>query len=111
MRARKRLGVTRRGFLGSSALTAGWLACGPVTRAAAVDDSGPAVSAAALAIHGRALVFDGHVHALDREFYFGGSMGDQKPDGYWDLPRARVGGVGALFLSVYIPEEYYPGRF
>ena len=25
--------------------------------------------------------------------------------------RAREGGVSAFFLSVFIPEEYYPGRF
>jgi membrane dipeptidase len=62
-------------------------------------------------MHRRCLVFDGHVHALDREFYSGGSMGARKPDGYWDLPRAREGGVGAFFHSVYIPEQYYPGRF
>jgi membrane dipeptidase len=56
-------------------------------------------------------VFDAHVHALDREFYKGGSMGDRKTDGQWDLPRAREGGEGAFFLSVFVPEEYYPSRF
>jgi membrane dipeptidase len=71
----------------------------------------PPVSNKALAIHKRALVFDGHVHALDREFYQGGSIGTRKQDGYWDLPRALEGGVGAFFCSVYIPEEYYPSRF
>ncbi|MGH9397272.1 MAG: membrane dipeptidase, partial [Terriglobia bacterium] len=25
--------------------------------------------------------------------------------------RAREGGVGAFFYSVFVPEEYYPGRF
>jgi membrane dipeptidase len=79
----------------------------------AQDISGPApnISAKAMAIHKHALIFDGHVHALDREFYGGGSMGTRKTNGYWDLPRAREGGVGAFFLSLYIPEEYYPGRF
>jgi membrane dipeptidase len=38
-------------------------------------------------------------------------MGTCKQDGYWDLPRALEGGVGAFFCSVYIPEEYYPSRF
>jgi membrane dipeptidase len=51
------------------------------------------------------------VHALDREFYHGGSMGDRRIDGQWDLPRAREGGEGAFFLSVFVPEEYYPSRF
>ncbi len=65
-----------------------------------------------MAIHKRALVFDGHVHALDREFYQGVAAWVRcKTNGYWDLPRAKEGGVGAFFLSLYIPEEYYPGRF
>jgi membrane dipeptidase len=77
----------------------------------AADQSAPHISARALAVHKRALVFDGHVHALDREFYHGGSMGTRVNDGQWDLQRAREGGVSAFFLSVFIPEEYYPGRF
>jgi len=62
-------------------------------------------------IHKRALIFDGHVHALDREFYHGGSMGTRTNEGQWDLVRAKEGGEGAFFLSVFIPEEYYPSRF
>lgn len=80
-------------------------------QAAAADEPAPQISAGARAIHNRALVFDGHVHALDREFYHGGSMGTFTTEGQWDLVRAREGGVGAFFLSVFIPEEYYPGRF
>jgi membrane dipeptidase len=100
--------VTRRRFLGCSSMAPALLAYGPQLAAA---DAGPEISATARAVHSRALVFDGHVHALDREFYQGGSFGDRKPDGYWDLPRAREGGLGAFFLSVYIPEPYLPGRF
>jgi membrane dipeptidase len=48
---------------------------------------------------------------LDREFYHGGSFGTRYDDGHWDLVRAKEGGIGAFFCSVYIPEEYYPGRF
>src|ERR1700722_17077852 len=94
--------LTRRRFLGYTALA-------PVVllKAVAVQQT----STQALAIHKRAFIFDGHVHALDREFYHGGSMGARKPDGQWDLPRAREGGESAFFLSVFIPEEYYPGRF
>ena len=106
--------LNRRRFLRYAALTPVMAASPQLLRSAfAMDVDGPApeVSARARAVHKRALVFDGHVHALDREFYQGGSFGDRKPDGYWDLPRAREGGVGAFFLSVYIPEEYYPGRF
>lgn len=79
--------------------------------AVAQNQTAPQISSQARAIHQRAFIFDGHVHALDREFYHGGSMGERKLDGQWDLPRAREGGEGAFFLSVFVPEEYYPGRF
>ena len=62
------------------------------------------------AIHADALVFDGHVHAVDREFYHGGDIGERKSDGMWDLSRAKEGGLKALFFSAYVPEDYYPGR-
>jgi membrane dipeptidase len=75
------------------------------------NQDAPPISPQALALHQRAFLFDGHVHALDREFYHGGSMGDRRTDGQWDLPRAREGGEGAFFLSVFVPEEYYPSRF
>ena len=69
------------------------------------------VSAHAATVHKRAFIFDGHVHALDREFYHGGSFGTQTTEGQWDLVRAAEGGEGAFFLSIFVPEEYYPGRF
>jgi membrane dipeptidase len=96
--------LTRRRFLGYSAVA-------PAVLRSALWAASPQISARALAVHKRALVFDGHVHALDREFYHGGSMGTRMPDGQWDLERAREGGVSAFFLSMFIPEEYYPGRF
>lgn len=68
------------------------------------------VSETARSIHTRALVFDAHIHAIDREFYHGGDIGGRKQDGQFDLPRAREGGLGAMFFSVYIPEDYYPAR-
>ena len=36
-------------------------------------------------LHESALVFDGHIHAVDREFYHGGDMGQRKSDGQFDL--------------------------
>jgi len=105
--------LTRRRFLGYSAL-AGVPEPFPWTMDASqgsVEQAAPHISPRALEIHRRAFIFDGHVHALDREFYNGGSMGTRYPDGQWDLPRAREGGEGAFFLSIYIPEDYYPGRF
>ena len=68
------------------------------------------VSERARALHSRALVFDGHVHAVDREFYHGGDIGQRKSDGQFDLPRAKEGGLGALFFSIFVTEDYYPAR-
>ena len=70
----------------------------------------PAVSQRARALHASALVFDGHIHAVDREFYHGGDIGLRKPDGQFDLPRAREGGLGALFFTIFVTEDYYPAR-
>jgi membrane dipeptidase len=64
----------------------------------------------AAALHRRALVFDGHVHAIDRIFYHGGDIGLRKSDGQFDLPRAKEGGMGAMFFSIFVTEDYYPGR-
>jgi membrane dipeptidase len=70
-----------------------------------------AVSDHAWALHRSSLVFDAHIHAIEREFYHGGDIGQRKPDGQFDLPRAREGGLGAMFFSFYVSEDYYPGRF
>jgi membrane dipeptidase len=68
------------------------------------------VSARARALHASSLVIDGHVHAVDREFYHGGDIGQRKADGQFDLPRAKEGGLGALFFSIFVTEDYYPAR-
>ena len=83
----------------------------PVPDAAYQAWPAPHVSARALKLHRECLIFDAHVHALDREFYHGGSFGQRQVGGMWDLPRAQEGGEGAFFCSVFTPEEYYPGRF
>lgn len=70
----------------------------------------PPVSERARALHAGSLVFDGHIHAVDREFYHGGDIGQRKPDGQFDLARAKEGGLGALFFSIFVTEDYYPAR-
>jgi membrane dipeptidase len=55
--------------------------------------------------------FDAHVHVINRQFYHGGNIGDRMPDGQFDLPRAREGGVNALFFSLFVTEEYYPQHY
>jgi membrane dipeptidase len=69
------------------------------------------VSERARKLHREAFVFDGHVHVIDRQFYLGGDIGDRVADGQFDLPRAREGGIDAMFFSVFVTEEYYPPRF
>jgi len=62
-------------------------------------------------LHRRAFVMDGHVHVMTRELLMNTDIGQRYSDGTVDLPRAKEGGVDAMFFSVYTPENYYPGRF
>ncbi len=62
------------------------------------------------ALHRDALVIDGHVHVMSRQLLEGRDIGDRYQDGHIDLPRAKEGGIDAMFFSVYTPEPYYPGR-
>lgn len=61
-------------------------------------------------LHQDALVFDAHVHVVNRQFYHGGNMGQRVEDGQFDLPRARDGGLDAMFFSLFVTEQYYPAR-
>ena len=69
-----------------------------------------AVSSRAKKLHDDAFVFDAHVHAIDRQLYHGGDIGERVSDGQFDLPRAKEGGVDAMFFSVFVTEDYYPQR-
>src|SRR3989441_2725104 len=69
------------------------------------------VSGRAQKLHDDALVFDAHVHVVDRQFYHGGDMGQRVNDGQFDLVRAKEGGLDAMFFSLFITEQYYPARF
>jgi membrane dipeptidase len=62
-------------------------------------------------LHRKAFVMDGHTHVMTRELLMKTDIGQRYPDGNVDLPRAKEGGVDAMFFSVYTPEHYYPGRF
>jgi membrane dipeptidase len=70
-----------------------------------------AISDRARALHRDALVFDAHVHVVDRQFYHGGDMGQRVEDGQFDLVRAKEGGLDAMFFSLFVTEQYYPARF
>jgi membrane dipeptidase len=69
-----------------------------------------AVSERAQKLHEQAFVFDGHVHVIDRQLYHGGDIGERVSNGQFDLPRAKAGGVDAMFFSIFVTEEYYPQR-
>jgi membrane dipeptidase len=69
------------------------------------------VSARAAKLHQEALVFDAHVHVVNRQFYHGGDMGQRAGDGQFDLARARDGGLDAMFFSLFVTEQYYPARY
>jgi membrane dipeptidase len=56
-------------------------------------------------------VFDAHVHVINRQFHDGTNVGHRLQGGQVDLPRMKEGGVDAAMFSLYIPEQYYPGRF
>jgi membrane dipeptidase len=62
-------------------------------------------------LHREAFVMDGHTHVMTRELLMKTDIGQRYQDGNVDLPRAKEGGVDAMFFSVYTPEHYYPGRF
>lgn len=64
----------------------------------------------AATLHRRALVFDAHVHMVNRQLYDGGDIGQRYQTGQVDLPRLQEGGMDALFFSLFVSEEYYPGR-
>src|SRR5947209_18456204 len=57
------------------------------------------------------LTFDAHIHVINRQFYHGGDIGQRVKDGQFDLPRARKGGLNALFFSLFVTEEYYPQHY
>jgi microsomal dipeptidase-like Zn-dependent dipeptidase len=68
------------------------------------------VSERARKLHQGAFVFDAHVHVINRQFYQGGDIDQRFPNEQVDWPRAREGGLDAMFFSLFVAESYYPGR-
>ncbi len=77
----------------------------------ALASAQPQLSERGRKLHQDALVFDAHIHMINRQFHSGGDIGDRLPDGQVDLPRLREGGVDALLFSLFVSEEYYPPRY
>ena len=100
-----------RTLLGLALLSIIWLPAATARQSLQEPGTPGKVSARARQVHREAFVFDAHVHFIDRAFYRGDRIGDRHPDGQVDLPRMREGGVDAFLLSLFVSEEYYPGRF
>jgi len=62
-------------------------------------------------LHEKMFVFDAHLHVINRQFYRGGDIGQRVEDGHFDLVRAKEGGLDALFFTLFITEDYYPGHY
>jgi membrane dipeptidase len=71
----------------------------------------PAISPRGRKVHQDAFVFDGHIHMVNRQFALGGDIGERVSDGQVDLPRAKEGGIDAMFFSLFVSEDYYPQRY
>ncbi len=79
-----------------------------------VTVTGPAFAQApgaeAARIHRDALVFDAHLHFVNRQLYLGGDIGERLPGPMSgigiDLPNAKDGGIDAMFLNLYVEPEY-----
>jgi membrane dipeptidase len=76
-----------------------------------LDDKPPPRRNPAAQLHRDALIFDAHVHVINRQFHHGGDIGERLEGGQFDLPRAREGGLDALFFTVFVNEQYYPARY
>lgn len=63
----------------------------------------PEISEAARELHFRSLVIDTHADTTQRLMHDGFDLGVRHGDGSVDIPRLREGGVGAIFLAIWIP--------
>ena len=62
-------------------------------------------------LHEKMFVSDAHLHVINRQLYRGGDIGQRVEDGHFDLVRAKEGGLDALFFTLFITEDYYPGHY
>src|SRR5512133_3201022 len=49
-------------------------------------------------LHRASFVMDGHIHVMTRELLMKTDIGQRYKDGTFDLPRAKEGGVDAMFF-------------
>ena len=58
-------------------------------------------------LHHRALVVDTHIDTTTRILDQGFDMSLRASDGHVDLPRAALGGLDAVFYSIYVDSRFY----
>ena len=63
------------------------------------------LSIRARAIHFSSLVLDAHADTPQRLFFDQFDLGRRGTEGCVDIPRLREGGVGAIFLALWVPVE------
>jgi len=61
------------------------------------------VSAAARALHARAIVIDTHDDTPQRMVFEGFDLAARDAHGHVDIPRMREGGLDAVFFSIWVP--------
>ena len=67
-----------------------------------VQTSHSNISPQAAALHARAIVIDTHCDTTQRLLGQRFAFGARQSDGHLDLPRLREGGVGAVFLAIWV---------
>jgi membrane dipeptidase len=97
--------------LGNSLLLA--LLLSALATAQSPDSAGPAVSARARAIQDSATVVDTHADTPQRFLDEGFDIGSTDPNdiGHLSLDKARRGGLGAEFFSIWVDPETNQGHF
>lgn len=58
-------------------------------------------------LHHRSVVVDTHVDTTTRILDHGFDMGQLAADGHVDLPRAALGGLDAVFYSIYVDSRFF----
>jgi membrane dipeptidase len=61
------------------------------------------ISPQARALHARSIVVDTHCDTTQRLLDDRFAFGARHSDGHLDIPRLREGGVGAVFLAIFVP--------
>lgn len=77
------------------------LALSALMLAACTED----LEAQARRVHGAAVVVDTHEDVPDALFTRWADLGVRGATPHFDIPRAREGGLGAAFFSIYVPAE------